>query len=245
MAKLIRSKRKGIIAALVAVCLVAVFMIAAIAVDGGRILDARRQAKAVTDSAARGAAVEMLDMISGDNTSATISSIRATALRLASDCGFTNDGTNSIVTVNIPPATGAYAGQNGFVEVIIVYKLDRGFSALMGSDSLNAWARSVAGGTYVPSKASILVLDPKAGDALKLSGKGSSLTVDGDIAVNSTQKGGGGLKLDPSTSLTADNIWLASSMEKTDYKKVQGSIHGQLRTQVPPTPDPYQGLPIP
>src|SRR4051812_48157992 len=114
-----RSNRRGIITALVAVSLVAVLMIAALSIDGGRIVDIRRQAKAAADAAARGAAVEMLDMISGTNTSVTLSTIRATAFRLASDNGFANDGTNSVVTVNIPPTSGSYVGMDGYIEVII------------------------------------------------------------------------------------------------------------------------------
>src|SRR5207253_8869845 len=92
-----------------------------------------------------------------NNPSATLASVRASALRIAADNGFANNGVNSVVTVNSPPTSGAYAGQSGYIEVIIESKIDRGFSRLLGSDPLSAYARSVGAGTYVPTQGSVLV----------------------------------------------------------------------------------------
>jgi Flp pilus assembly protein TadG len=235
--------RRGIIAALVAVCLVAVLMIAAISIDGGRILDIRRQAKAAADAAARSAAIEMLDMVSGNNTSVNTSTIRATAFRVAADNGFTNDGANSIVTVNTPPTTGAYSGQNGFIEVIIESKLDRGFSRLLSSDTLSVVARSVGAGTYVPTKGTVLVLNPKKKESLTLGNHNSALFVNGDVAVNSTHKEPA--KFEKGAQLHATNIMFSSSLGSKRGRDVQKNIQGQLSTRVPATKDPFSGLAVP
>src|SRR5258708_4938857 len=117
-----RRRRRGIITVLVAVSLLAVLAVLALAVDGGRLLDAPRQAKAACDAVARGAAIEMLDMVYGANPDATLSTIRASALEIAAANGCANDGVDSIVTVNMPPRAGDYAGQDGYVEVVIEVK---------------------------------------------------------------------------------------------------------------------------
>jgi hypothetical protein len=238
-----RARRKGIITALVAVTIIAVLMIAALSIDGGRILDARRQAKAAADAAARGAAIEMLDFVSGNNPSATLTTVRASAFRIAADNGFANDGTNSVVTVNSPPTSGAYAGQSGFIEVIIESKIDRGFSRLLGSTPLSAYARSVGAGTYVPTQGSVLVLNPKKSNALAL-GKGSSrLIVNGDVAVNS--KNNKPMSIEKGSQIQANNVMVSGKLSKTQSRGLQKNINGQLQTRVPPTPDPYAGLEIP
>src|SRR5262245_2186602 len=239
-----RARRSGIITALVAVALVAVLMIAAISIDGGRLLDARRQAKAATDAAARGAAIEMLDMVSGNNPSATLGTVRASAFRIAADNGFSSDGTKSVVTVNSPPMSGAYAGQTGFIEVIIESRIDRGFSRLLDSAPLSAYARSVGAGTYVPTKGSVLVLNPKKKNALSLGSGSSRLIVNGDVAINSTNKSP--LSISKGSEIQAENVMVSSSgLAKGLAQGLQRSITGQLQTRVPPTPDPYAGLEVP
>jgi hypothetical protein len=238
-----RTHRRGIITALVAVCLVAVLMIAALSIDGGRIVDIRRQAKAAADAAARGAAVEMLDMVSGSNTSVTLSTIRATAFRLASDNGFANDGTNSVVTVNIPPTSGSYIGKDGYIEVIIESHLDRGFSRLLGSNQLSIAARSVGAGTYTPTKGTVLVLNPKKKNSLSLGHGTSQLIVDGDIAVNSTNKQP--IALDHGSQIKATNVILSSSLDKARGRDLVKHITGQMSTRAPATKDPFSGLAIP
>src|SRR5437879_1091779 len=167
------ARRRGVITPMVAICLVAVLAIVALSVDGGVLLDARRQAKSAADAAARGAAIEMLDMKLGNNTSANPSSIRASAFQIAAANGYTNDNTNSVVTVNIPPTSGQYIGMDGYIEVIIESKQQRAFSRLMGSGAVSVYGRSVGAGTFVPSKGSVLVLNKKKRSALAL-GKGTS-----------------------------------------------------------------------
>jgi hypothetical protein len=237
------ARRRGIITALVAVCIVAVLFIAALAVDGGRILDMRRQAKAAAESAARTAAIEMLDMKLGLNPSATISTIRNSAFQAATANGFNNDGVNSTVTVNTPPTSGAYSGKDGYIEVIVESKLDRGFSQLMGSGKVSVYARSVAAGTFIPTQGSVLILNPKKDSSLSLSGGNSTLIVGGDIAINS--RGKKALSIDKGSQIQATNITVSGNLDKKQTRGIQKSITGELRSRVPPTPDPFKGLAIP
>lgn len=238
-----KAQHRGIITALVAVAMVAVFAIAALSIDGGRLLDARRHAKAASDAAARGAAIEMLEMQAGTNPTATLSTIRSSAFQIAAANGYTNDGSDSEVTVNTPPQSGTYAGKSGYIEVIIESKLQRGFSRLMGSDPLSAVGRSVAVGTFIPTKGSVLVLNQKKKNALAL-GKGTSvLTVAGDIAVNSVSKSP--LSIAKKGQIRADNVSVSGSLTNKQLRDLRKGIVGELHTRVPATPDPYSSLAVP
>jgi Flp pilus assembly protein TadG len=235
--------RRGIITVLVAVSLIAIFAVVALTVDGGLLVDARRQAKSASDAAARGAAIEMLDMETGANTDATLNTVRASAREIAASNGYANDGVNSIVTVNIPPKSGAYAGQHGYIEVVIEYKQQRAFSRLFGADPISVIGRSVAAGTLVPTQGSVIVLDPKKNNALAL-GKGSSrLIVDGDIFVNS--RGKSPLKIDRKAQIVAENVLLAGTPDKKSFKSIEQGIRGELHTHMAAAQNPFAGLPVP
>jgi hypothetical protein len=238
-----RRPRRGIITILVAVSLLAIMAALALSVDGGRLLDARRQAKSASDSAARGAAIELLDMTTGANPGASLASVRASALEIAAANGYANDGVNSVVTVNIPPKSGAYAGLDGYIEVTIEQKQQRAFSRILGSDPISAVGRSVAVGSLVATQGSVIVLDPKKKNSLAL-GKGSArLIVDGDLFVNSKSKSP--LSIDKKSQIVAENVVLAGSPDKKSFKSITQGIRGDLQTRVPPAKDPFAGLPLP
>src|SRR5207247_859405 len=74
---------------------------------------------------------------------------RAAALAVAAADGYTG-ASNSTVTVNIPPKSGEYRGQNGYAEVIISTKVSRSFSSVFGAAPVSVTSRAVAAGTFVP-----------------------------------------------------------------------------------------------
>src|SRR5215471_17912580 len=94
------ARRTGAVAVWLVVCLSALIGIVALGMDGGRMMDERRRARAAADAAAL-----------------------AAALASASANGYANDGSTSVVTVNIPPLAGPFAGQPDYAEVIIKSKL--------------------------------------------------------------------------------------------------------------------------
>jgi hypothetical protein len=222
---------------------VAVLGAIAFSIDAGRLADERRHCKAACDAAARAAAIEMLDMLSG-NTKVTLTSMRQSALDFAAANGYAHDGTNTIVSVNMPPLQGEYKGLSGYVEVMITSKQTRAFSRIFGSDLLSIAARSVAAGTMAESKASVLVLDPKKNNALAI-GKGTSvLQVAGDIVVNSKSKKSP-LSIDKKGQIIAENVSLAGNLGKKEFKAISRGITGQLSTRAPPADDPLADLPAP
>jgi len=231
--------RKGSITVLVAVCIVVLLAMAAFAFDAGLAWDQRRQAQTAADASAQAAASVLLtnyakyEGLDGDGTAKT------TALTLASQNGFSNDGTRSKVTFNCPPTSGIFANKKGYVEVIVASSPPRAFSKIFASDALQIQGRAVAGGGMEPTKASVVVLDPKKKRALFLHKGGSNLTVDGDIVVNSTNKEA--MKVEKNATVKAENVLLSGGVAKKDRK----FISGELATHVPPSPDPLASLPVP
>lgn len=242
--KSVSRRRRGVITVLVAVCLVAVLAAVALSIDAGRLMAARRQAKAVADAAARAAAIEMLDMEAGSKPDASLSTVRQSALDAAEANGYLNDGQESIVTVNTPPQQGEYLNANGYVEVIIQSRLQRGFSRIFGSAPLSVAGRSVAAGTFIPTQGSVIVLNPSKRSALAM-GKGTSqLKVAGDIFVNS-QHSKSPISIQRSAQIEADNMFLAGDLGKREFQAVSQGLTGELHIRVPPVDDPFAGLPIP
>ena len=234
-----RKSRRGTVLILVAICLVVLMTVAALSLDGGRMLAERRQVQAASDSAADAGALELYESSSGGISATEKAQAVQQALAVAAANGYANDGVHSTVQVNIPPLAGSFAGRDGYVEVVIDAKLSRSFSAIFASGQLNIEGRTVAAGTQVDTFGSVLVLDPKKKHAAKFKSKKSSLELAGDLIINSKHKKA--LKLDRKFQIKADHILVAGGVER----KVRNAAGKMLHTGVEPTPDPLAGLPRP
>ncbi len=153
-------KRRGIVAVLVAVSLVAILGVVAIALDAGLLLDNRRSVQASADAAALAAAEDLYANWYTNQGKDPSGTALASALSTAKADGYSNDGVTSVVTVNIPPLSGLAVNQPGYAEVIITYYQQRGFSSIFGSGNLPVKARAVARGMRKASGIGILLLDP-------------------------------------------------------------------------------------
>src|SRR6185369_5231833 len=72
---------------------------------------------------------------------------------------------------------GPFAGQAGYIEVIVNYSQKRAFSRIWGKTDLPVKARAVAQGRWAPNKMGILVLNPTASGALTNTGGGMMTVV--------------------------------------------------------------------
>src|SRR5689334_5150911 len=135
-----RLNRKGLIAAFVAVCLVVILGLTAISLDGGGLLDRRRQAQATADAAAMAAACDLYANFPTYHGVDAGSTAAQAALNVAATNGFTNDTTHSVVTVNIPPLSGPYTGLSGYAEVLVTWNQPRYFSRIWGTSSVKVTA---------------------------------------------------------------------------------------------------------
>ena len=140
------STRRGMVTAQVALSLSALMAMLAVVADGGLLLVERRHAQATADAAALAAAAS------------------ASAMGVASANGYTNDGTTSTVTVNIPPLSGNFtvakigAAANGYAEVIVTWNQQRFFSGIFGSGTIPVSARAVARSVALGSGSSLVGL---------------------------------------------------------------------------------------
>jgi hypothetical protein len=153
--------------------------------------------------------------------------------------GFGAGHADTTVTVNIPPGSGDHRGLPGYAEVIVQQKQSRTFSAVFSTTALDVSARAVAAGTMVDTNASVLVLDPKGKQALKLKGSSSSIKVGGDIIVDSKNKNA--VKVDKRNQVQAERLLLSGGIEKKSRKLLTVDVE----TGLEPTVDPLGTLPPP
>ncbi|HQU42442.1 MAG TPA: pilus assembly protein TadG-related protein, partial [Pirellulales bacterium] len=179
--------RRGVAIVLTAIALVAIIGIAAIALDGGLLLDNRQRVQAAADAAAMASAIDLFNQyLNGGNGLDSPGTAKTSALATASGNGFNNDGENSVVTVNVPPQSGNFVGKAGYAEVIVQVNQKRGLSAIFGTGTLPVSARAVAKG--ITGNIGILILDPSINDSCEIDGNVNILN-GGQIFVNSTASG--------------------------------------------------------
>jgi hypothetical protein len=237
-----RARRCGLIAVLIALVMTGLLGVVAITLDGGMMQDNRRRVQAAADAAALAAGGQLFAnypavIISNYTITDPGGYAAAAAKASAAANGYNNDGTNSTVTVNIPPKSGPFTGAPGHVEVIITFNQPRYFSTIWGDGALPIKARAVARGRWIGSNDGIIVLDPNVQNALNASGNGT-LTVTGGakVIVDSS---------DPASAARVTGGGLTTAAEFDITGGANGIFGGNVLTGVPPTPDPLAYLPPP
>ena len=232
-------RRRGISLVMVVVSMVALLGVLALSLDGGLLLSERRTAQATADSAAMAAAADMYWNHFTNFGVDSQGSAKTAAEYAASQNGYTNDGTNTKVTVNIPPKSGPYTGMKSYTEVIVEYYHQRGFSSIFGTDKVTVRARAVSVGKPNSGEFGILVLDPDDKSAFNANGGGNITVNRTPIIVNSTSAegsiAGGGVHVRAPSYFLTGNYTTSGG----------GSFEGTMNTGVRPTPDPLADLPVP
>ena len=238
--------RRGAIVVLVAFCLAVILAFVAIAIDGGGLLEERRQAQAAADAAALAAAESLFVNYPKNKGLDTKGQATAAALAIAAANGFNNDGSKSVVTVRTSPQPyldGPNKGAalpKGYVEVSVQYNQPRFFSAILGSGTIPVKARAVGRGKWEPAFVGIHVLDLHQKGALNSVG-GSAATVTGGakVIVNSD---------DPEAAITNGGTVTATELDVTGGISSTGGgggFFGGINLGTPPQPDPLRGIPQP
>jgi hypothetical protein len=157
----------------IAVAMVTLLGFLAMTLDVGAGHRMRRMAQTAADAGAWGGGTEIYRRMGSDTV---IASARNEAIRN----GFPADD----VTVNYPPATGAFAGNNQYVEVIINRTIPTIFGSIFNISSLNTAARAVAGvGSH--SLTCLYSLDPSGAGAINVQ-NGGELDTNCGVSINST-----------------------------------------------------------
>ena len=237
-----RKPRRGAIAVLVAFCLTVLLTCVAIAVDGGLLLEEARHAQATADTAALAAAEDLFRNYPANHGVDPNNSARDRALAIAAGNGYTNNGTNSVVTVRISPQKYASGPDKekedkrlpaGYAEVTVQYNQPRYFSGVISTGTIPVTARAVARGRWVPSAIGIHVLDMNAPSSLTGVGGGTlTLTGGASIIVNSS---------DPEAAVSITGSMSASQFDITGGS-VGSGFTGTINYGVDPQPDPLRYL---
>jgi hypothetical protein len=234
-------RRRGAVVVHIVLCMTALFGIMAVALDGGMMLTERRHAQATADAAALAGAAELFK--NALTTGAGTGTATTSATTTAAANGYTNDGTTSTVTVNIPPKSGTFKDQTGYVEVIVTYNQARFFSSMWGSSAIPISARAVARGLWQPTSPAILTLDPTDNGTLLTTGNGSiNVTGGGDVVVDSSSSSG--IQLNGKGTAVNDPGGILVAGPSPGYGG-GGTISPLPSANQPTMPDPLRFLPEP
>jgi hypothetical protein len=162
--------------ALMLVMLVALMGMVGLSVDGGRLYAERRQAQNAADNAALAGAWAIC---------AGATDAEPAALAAAATHQFNNDGVTNTVTVQYPPASGAYAGNGEYVQVSISTGFSASFVQLVYEDDLQLGAAATARcrGKY---DFAVLALDESTEvRGLQITGNGDLIVTGGGVMANS------------------------------------------------------------
>jgi Flp pilus assembly protein TadG len=172
------SLRRGKTLALFVLALPTLLGMVGLVLDSGLLMATQRTAQNAADAGATAAAMEMFR-----GSSSTASSTATTFVQTY------NGLSNATVTVNIPPASGAYSGVANYVEVIVSVPFVTSFIQVGGvNPNQTVTARAVAGFEPISAGEGAIVLNPN-GSGITLNGNNTRLIVNGGITDNSL--GGG------------------------------------------------------
>ncbi|HBI44301.1 MAG TPA: hypothetical protein DDY78_15840 [Planctomycetales bacterium] len=227
-----RPSRPGKVLVWVVLSLAVIVGIVAINLDGGRLLEERRRVQAAADAAALAAGADLYENYWTNHGQDPAGTARAAAVKSAASNGLPAGA----VAVNIPPRSGTFAGQAGYVEVIIRRDIGATFGRLFTNQDLPVVGRGVARGE--PLKIGLILLAPSGAGAFLNKSLAFTMT-NSPIIVNSS---------DPAAyDQPTFGVTIASRYDVTGgYNNSGGALLvGKMRTGVPPTPDPLAFLPIP
>ncbi len=241
------TRREGTVIVVVAVSLIALLGFVALSLDGGMLMDKRRQAQGASDAAALAAAGDLYAnwWITSSAYGAQYKGLdpagtaKAAAKAAAAANGYTDGVDNCTVTVNIPPLSGPFAGKACHTEVIISHAQPQYFSRLFGSTTVAYGARSVSRGRRGGINDAIICLDPTGRGALSAGGNAVIKVTGAPIQVNSndyaamTTSGG-------NATMTADQFLVGGT---PGFSGV--GFTGPIVSNSPPIPDPLASLPYP
>jgi Flp pilus assembly protein TadG len=232
------ARRSGTILVWMALSLVAIVGVVGIAVDCGRMLSERQQAQATADASALAAAGVLYQEYPSNGGLDKQGNARAAALAMSATNGITN-GSNGVVTVNVPPTSGNFAGQAGYAEVNVSRQMSASFSAIFRASTLTVGARAVARGimTSQPAASGVYVLASTGKGAFHATGTTALNIVNGSLYVNSSDANA--VQTDSGSHITASGYYFVGS----GYNA--GALTGPITQPAPAVADPLAAAPPP
>jgi hypothetical protein len=216
-----------------ALALVVLVLMAGLGVDVGYLRYEKLQMQKAADAGALAGASELIYGTSGLAMVAAKNDTKAN--------GFT-DGNNGVtVTVNIPPASGPWAGNSSYVEVIVAQAEPTFFMRVGGFNTVNVSSRAVAS-SIASSDACIYALDPTDSGSLVVQGR-VDVNSNCGIRVNSSsasafeKRGSGDITVSPQVA----GIGIVGDISQGG----SGTIDPTPVTGIPGFGDPLANVPAP
>lgn len=241
--------RQGTVLIVTAIGAAAMVGMLLLIVETGMVMDTRRRAQNAIDSAALAAAQALVRQMSS-------SSAATDAQQFIQQY---NNVTGGTVTLNMPPATGPYAGRYGYCEAVIqMHSANTLFSSFARTSAPTVNARAVAGYRQVSSPEMIIALDKRYSPGLNCVGNGQ-LLIDGGVITNSQGWGvdENGASVPGAINGYAGNIGSNGTFRGRSFR-ICGGVNNPagflpwiaggdhpLRCKVPLVPDPLINLPTP
>jgi hypothetical protein len=165
--RLLKKRERGFTILVYTLMIFVVFAFTGLAVDAGYLQWQRRLMQSAADAAAMGALREM--ELGRTNTQPQYD-LTVAAQNDAALNGFSNGVNNISVTLNNPPVSGPFQGASTAAQVIITRSYPTFFMRVLGTNSINVSAQSVAqtSTSYGSIGGCIFALDATASDALNL-----------------------------------------------------------------------------
>ena len=153
--------------------------------------------------------------------------------------GFPNDAAFTTITVNNPPTSGAEAGNNAAVEVIVTQDFDPMFAGIFLGSDVTIAARAVS--TLIASgQACVLALNGTIGDAAENNGNTTINAPDCTIAANS--KADDAISFDGSADITFESAWTSGGIEGWPDGTADVTLTEGGKENMWPIQDPYADL---
>jgi hypothetical protein len=224
---------RGSVAITMGISLAVLMGMAALGTEVSFIQYKQRQMQAVADAAALSAAVAYTKGVPAD--------FKLEGKAVAASSGFVTGAANTVVTINRPPASGAHAGNNEAIEVIIEQPQTLKLAGLFTSAKFNVGARAVAmQGESGGSEYCILATASSAKNAITVN-NGARVTIDDcGLAVNST--GNPALAVSGGARVDAKSVSVGGTVSVNNGGKIDAD-EGVLENQ-PPITDPYADVDV-
>ncbi len=205
-------------------------------VEAGLLYRIKRAEQTAADAAALAGAIER-----GKGETGAI--VTNAALNVATANGFSNGGSTT-VTVNSPPTSGLYAGNNAAVEVIITTTQPKiiPMSLIDGGagDGTTTITSSSVALAEMTGDACVLALDASASSAVKNSGN-ATIGMEGCVvAANSTDASA--ITIGGSSTLTAHSLWTAGNYTQGGSSTL--NLASPPMTEMWSLSDPYANLTV-
>lgn len=228
--RLARLRRDASGASLVAfaVALPAIVGFSGLGIDAATWYNAKHRLQSATDYAALAGAVDK---------SASGGTLLASHVHAVLTGNGVNVGRLSELTINTPPASGAYTGDNDAVEIIATEQAMAVFSSLIVQETPVVRARSVAR-VDGAGLSCVLALNPSLANAVTFGGASSTLLTGCGIATNSSHNRS--ISTTGAATINATSIYTAGDVSGNGFSTTTG-----IRTHQAPLDDPYGDVEVP